>query len=134
MNRFAALAIALLLVGCATPGTPTTDREQPELSPFYKPAGTPRSPRVGFILPSQPAASLLAVSLLPNAGLRPGDILVSRNQTLAPTALLIVEELQGHIAVVKLLRGQPGTKDEAVLPTAELRKAAETLPLAGPGS
>jgi hypothetical protein len=77
---------------------------------------------------------LLAVNLLLNAGLRPGDILVSRNQTLVPTALLQVEELQGHIAVVKLLRGQPGTKDEAVLPTAELKKAAETLPLASPSS
>lgn len=134
MNRLAALAIALLLVGCATPGTPTTDREQPELHPFIKPAGSPRSPRVGFMLPSQPTDGLLAISLMPNAGLRPGDILVSRNQTLAPTALLKVEELQGHVAVVKLLRGQPGTKDEAVLPTSELRKAAESLPQAGPGS
>ncbi len=134
MNRLADLAIALLLVGCATPGAPTTDREQPELPPFAKPAGTPRSPRVGFVLPGAPAGGLLAVSLLPNAGLRPGDILVSRNQTLVPTALLQVEELQGHIAVVKRLRGQPGTKDEAVLPTAELRKAAETLPLASPSS
>ncbi len=80
------------------------------------------------MLPSQPTDGLLAISLLPNAGLRPGDIVVSRNPVLAPTALLKVEELQGHIAVVKLLRGQPGTKDEAVLPTAELRKAAETLP------
>lgn len=128
MNRLAALAIALLLIGCATPVAPTSDPDQPELHPFIKPAGSPRSPRVGFMLPSQPTDGLLAISLLPNAGLRPGDILVSRNPVLAPTALLKVEELQGHIAVVKLLRGQPGTKDEAVLPTAELRKAAETLP------
>ncbi len=128
MNRLAALAIALLLIGCATPVASTTDHDQPELHPFTKPAGSPRSPRVGFMLPGQPTDGLLAISLLPNAGLRPGDILVSRNPVLAPTALLKVEELQGHIAVVKLLRGQPGTKDEAVLPTAELRKAAETLP------
>jgi len=128
VNRLAALAIALLLIGCATPVAPTPDPDQPELHPFIKPAGSPRSPRVGFMLPGQPSDGLLAISLLPNAGLRPGDILVSRNLALAPTALLKVEELQGHIAVVKLLLGQPGTKDEAVLPTAELRKAAETLP------
>jgi hypothetical protein len=59
---------------------------------------------------------------------REGYILVSRDRELRPTGSLVITQIQGRIALVKILRGAPHPKDEVVLPSTDLSREADKLP------
>jgi hypothetical protein len=59
---------------------------------------------------------------------------VTRNAELRATALLKVTKIEGRVALADILRGQPGPRDEVVLPSTDLTEAAQALPGRLPGS
>lgn len=122
-----------LLTGCAN--LDQGDTPPPlENQDFALPAGAPRNVRVGFVEAAPPGSQAFAIVLTPGTIVREGYELVSRDAQLRPTAVLRISHLHGRVALARLARGRPQPKDEAVLPTSELRKLAEALPAAPPGS
>ena len=130
MHRLGVISL-LFLTGCAL--APVRKAEPPD-SPFTRPAGSPRNPHVGFVEPAAADAEHFAIALAPNHGLRVGDIVVCRDTELRPTALLSIEQIQGRVALARLMRGRPAAKAEAVLPSSDLTKQAQALPALRPGS
>ncbi len=130
MNSLRPVCLLLaLLTGCAAPGPSAS-----EASPFELPAGAPRNIRVGFVESAPPDSRQFPFALIPGTIVREGYTVVSRDQNLRPTAIMTITQIQGHIALANLVRGRPRPKDEVVLPSAELTKAAETVLPASPGS
>jgi hypothetical protein len=89
---------------------------------------------VGFVESAPPDSRQFPFALIPGTIVREGYTVVSRDQNLRPTAIMTITQIQGHIALANLVRGRPRPKDEVVLPSAELTKAAETVLPASPGS
>ena len=133
MPRLAFIALFGLfgLTGCVT--TPRPAQELPP-GPFTRPAGSSRSPHVGYFLPARPNDRLFTLTLAPGHGLRVGDTVVARGADLRATALLRIEQLQGRAGLASLRKGRPLPADEVVLPSSELTRIAEGLPAASPGS
>ncbi len=129
--RAGALLFAALLCGCAARRpAPAPEGEAP---PFSRPPGSPASTRVGFVEPVREGASQCTIGLAPGTTLKDGEVLVSRDRSLRPSALVRVEATLGRSAVARIIRGRPGPKDEAVRPASELLQLAQALP-AAPGT
>jgi len=124
--RTPALLVAALLVGCASRRPEPIPSAVP--SPFARLPGSPGSARAGFVEPVREGAAHCVVGLSPGVTAKPGELLVSRDRALRPTALLEVEQAQGRVAHARIRRGRPGPKDEAVKPSPELLQLAEALP------
>ena len=125
MNALRPVCLLLaLLTGCATPKPPTAE----EPNPFALPAGSPRNVRIGFVQ-GYPLTSLsVPVLLLPGALVQEKMTVVSRDPRLNPTAVLEITGVRGHIAVARIVRGQPQPKDEVVLPSTDLSERSQDLP------
>jgi hypothetical protein len=113
-----------LLTGCATPKS----KPAPEgNNPFVLPAGSPRNVRIGFIQ-GYPLGSLsVPVMLLPGTVVQDKMIVVARDPRLNPSAVLEITGQRGHIAVARIIRGQPQPKDEVVLPSTDLTERSQEL-------
>jgi hypothetical protein len=99
---------------------------------FEKPVGMPANPRVGFVGHLSASSNLVVIQLVREAfqnQIKVDEVVVARNHSLEPTALLKIAEIRGMAARVTILRGQPGPDDEVVLPSRKLQEAAEALPL-----
>jgi hypothetical protein len=114
-----------LLTGCVAPAPEATTAAD---HPFALPAGAPRNVRIGFIEAAPVGSRQLPCALIPGTLVREGYILVSRDRELRPTASLVITQIQGRIALVKILRGAPHLKDEVVLPSTDLSREADKLP------
>lgn len=125
MKRFGPVCLLLaLLTGCASTRTPPAE----EPNPFALPAGSPRNVRIGFVQ-GYPLTSLsVPVLLLPGTLAQEKMIVVSRDPRLNPTAVLEITGVRGHIAVARIVRGQPQPKDEVVLPSTDLSERSQDLP------
>jgi hypothetical protein len=133
MIRSAGLLAGLLLAGCAGDSAPAMDPPAPP-GPFERPAGASRNLPVGQLLPGPAAATWRTIALRPGHPLRGAEFVVTRDDALRPTGLLKVTRLDPRTATATLLRGHPGPRDEVVLPSTDLTRAAEALPAAPPGS
>ena len=124
MSRFRPFCLLLaLLTGCAA--TKTKPAEEP--NPFVLPAGSPRNVRIGFVQ-GYPLTSLsVPILLLPGTVVQDKMIVVSRDPRLNPTAVLEITGIRSHIAVARIIRGQPQPKDEVVLPSTDLSERAQDL-------
>ncbi len=124
MSRFRPFCLLLaLLTGCAA--TKTKPAEEP--NPFVLPAGSPRNVRIGFVQ-GYPLTSLsVPILLLPGTVVQDKMIVVSRDPRLNPTAVLEITGIRSHIAVARIIRGQPQPKDEVVLPSTDLSDRAQDL-------
>ena len=136
MSRAACLAAGLLLAGCVVeePAQPTTVAPGGD---FARPVGTSRNTRVGTVgrSPAPTGSQLLQLTrTAAELSLKKEELVVSRNRTLQPTALLRIVEIRGLAALAVIVRGQPAPDDEVVLPSSPLRQQAEALPPARPGS
>lgn len=124
MNRFRPVGLLLaLLTGCAMTDKPPAA----EPSPFVLPAGSPRNVRIGFVQGYPPDSRSVPVLLLPGALVQDKLTVISRDFRLEPTAALEITSFNGHIAVARILRGQPSPKDEVVLPSTELAERSRRL-------
>ena len=124
MNRFRPAGLLLaLLTGCAATSKPPAE----EPSPFVLPAGAPRNVRIGFVQGYPPGSRAAPVLLIPGAVVQDKLTVVSRDARLDPTAVLEIAGVSGHIAVARIVRGQPQPKDEVVLPSTELSERARRL-------
>jgi len=125
VNGFRPVCLLLaLLTGCATPKPPTAE----EPNPFALPAGSPRNVRIGFVQ-GYPLSSLsVPVLLLPGTLAQEKMIVVCRDPRLNPTAVLEITGVRGHIAVARIVRGQPQPRDEVVLPSTDLSERSQELP------
>ena len=133
MRRLAGLLTGALLMGCA--GAPPPEAA-PTASPnpFARPAGASRNLPVGRLTPGQPGAVWRVVALDLGHALRGEEFIVTRDAELRPTGWLKVARLDGRVAIAEVLRGRPGSRDEAVLPSTDLTRAAQALPPRPPGS
>ena len=134
MNRFAGLLAGALLAGCAASPDPASPVAAAPSNPFARPDGASRNLPVGRLTPGQPGAAWRVVTLALGHPLRGEAFLVSRDVDLRPTGWLKVTRLDGRIAVAEVLRGLPGPRDEVVLPSTDLTRAAQALPPRPPGS
>jgi len=125
VNHFRPVCLLLaLLTGCATTKTPPAE----EPNPFTLPAGSPRNIRIGFVQ-GYPLSSLsVPVLLLPGTLVQEKMVVVCRDPRLNPTAILEITGIHGHIAVGRIMRGQPQPKDEVVLPSTDLSERSQELP------
>ena len=125
MNRFRPACLLLaLLTGCAA--TKTQPSEEP--NPFALPAGSPRNVRIGFVQGYPLTSPSVPVLLLPGTMVREKMVVVSRDPRLNPTAVLEITGVSGHIAVARIVRGQPQPRDEVVLPSTDLSERSQELP------
>jgi hypothetical protein len=133
MRRSAGLLAAAWLAGCAgdLPPAPT---DVPPPNPFGRPAGASRNLAVGTLAPGEPEASWRLITLAAGHPLRGAEYVVARDAQLRPTGWLKVTRVDGRVAVADLLRGRPGPRDEVVLPSTDLSRDAQALPLRPPGS
>jgi hypothetical protein len=133
MRRLAGLLAGALLMGCA--GAPPPEAA-PTASPnpFARPAGASRNLPVGRLLPGQPGAATRIVTLVLGHPLRGSEFIATRDPELRPTGWLRITRLDGTVAIAEVLRGAPGPRDEAVLPSTDLTRAAQALPPRPPGS
>ena len=124
MKYFRPVCLLLaLLTGCAS--IDTHPAEEP--SPFVLPAGAPRNVRIGFVQ-GYPLGSLsVPVLLLPGTLIQDKMILVARDPQLNPTAILEITSVRAHIAIARIVRGQPQPKDEVVLPSTDLSERSHKL-------
>ena len=134
MNRFAGLLAGALLAGCAVSPDPESPAAAAPANPFARPDGASRNLPVGRLTPGQPGAVWRVVTLALGHPLRGEAFIVSRDAELRPTGWLKVTRLDGRIAVAEVLRGLPGPRDEVVLPSTDLTRAAQALPPRPPGS
>ena len=121
--------MVVALAGCAHQSVEVNATATPS---FEKPIGETANPRIGYIGNRSISANQVVIELVREAFLNRIKVdqqVVTRNRTLQPTALLKVSEIHGMAARGIVLRGQPGSDDEVVLPGSKLREAAETLPL-----
>jgi len=126
VNRFRPVCLLLaLLTGCvATQPKPAAE----ETNPFAIPAGSPRNVRIGFVQ-GYPLSSLsVPVLLLHGTLVQDRMVVVSRDPRLNPTAILEITSVRAHIAVARIIRGQPQPKDEVVLPSTDLSERSQELP------
>jgi hypothetical protein len=133
MSRSAGLLAGLLLAGCAGDLPPATETPATP-GPFERPAGASRNLAVGQLLPGVTDTGWRIIALRPGHPLRGAEYVVTRDDALRPTGLLKVTKLDARVATATLLRGRPGPRDEVVLPSTDLTRAAEALPPAPPGS
>jgi hypothetical protein len=124
VNRFRPVCLLLaLLTGCVATTPPPA-----EPSPFVLPGGSPRNVRIGFVQ-GYPLSSLsVPVLLLPGTLVQDKMVVVSRDPRLNPTAVLEITGVRGHIAIARIVRGQPQPKDEVVLPSTDLSERSQELP------
>ena len=135
ISRFCCVVLASLIVGCAT--TPTETEVIEPISPFNKPFGSSTNYRVGFVGRAAEFNGLIAVQLVREStdfNLRESDVIITRDNDLKPTALLIVQSIKGRVCLAKLSKGQTSPDQEVVLPNSKTREEAETLPLFISGS
>jgi hypothetical protein len=133
MNRLAGFLASVLLAGCAA-DAPSADDALPPANPFARPAGASRNLAVGQLTPGSARESWRLIALSPGHPLRGAEFVVTRNAELRATALLKVTKIEGRVALADILRGQPGPRDEVVLPSTDLTEAAQALPGRLPGS
>ena len=117
------------LIGCAHQSVEVNVTTSTALE---KPTVAPSNPRVGFVSRGSNESGFMVLQLVREAflnELKVGELVVARNRTLEPTALLKISEIRGMAARVMVVRGQPSSEDEVVLPGKKLREAAEALPL-----
>jgi hypothetical protein len=133
MRRLAGLLAGALLAGCAGSSAPAADPVVPA-NPFARPAGASRNLPVGRLTPGQPGSVWRVVALDLGHALRGEEFIVTRDAELRPTGWLKVARLDGRVAIAEVLRGRPGPRDEAVLPSTDLTRAAQALPPRPPGS
>ncbi len=113
-----------LLTGCSTPKSKPVAEVT---NPFILPAGSPRNVRIGFIQ-GYPLGSLsVPVMLLPGTVVQDKMIVIARDPRLNPSAVLEITGQRGHIAVARIIRGQPQPKDEVVLPSTDLSDRSQEL-------
>lgn len=111
-------ALVATLTGCAS-----TEAPQPAL---YAP-----SPHtiVGRVIDVRPEDNLAVIAIEPESAWPVNTVLVARDHSLQPTAML--SSLEPHndtTAAAHILQGQPKRLDTLVIPTKTLeKKAAETL-------
>ena len=134
MSRFAGLLAGALLAGCAVSPDPESPAAAPPSNPFARPDGASRNLPVGRLAPGQPGAAWRVVTLALGHPLRGEEFIVTRDADLRPTGWLKVTRLDGRVAVAEVLRGLPGPRDEVVLPSTDLTRAAQALPPRPPGS
>ncbi|MEY4086313.1 MAG: hypothetical protein RLZZ405_501 [Verrucomicrobiota bacterium] len=134
MSRFAGLLAGALLAGCAVSPDPAAPAPTSPSNPFARPDGASRNLPVGRLMPGQPGATWRVVTLALGHPLRGEEFVVSRDAELRPTGWLKVNRLDGRVALAEVLRGLPGPRDEVVLPSTELTRAAQALPSRPPGS
>ena len=133
MSRSAGLLAGLLLAGCAGDLPPATETPATP-GPFERPAGASRNLPVGHLLPGAADAAWRIVALRPGHPLRGAEFVVARDDALRPTGLLKVTRLDPKVATATVVRGRPGPRDEVVLSSTDLTRAAQALPAAPPGS
>ncbi len=134
MSRFAGLLAGALLAGCAVSPDPESPAAAAPANPFAQPDGASRNLPVGRLTPGQPGAAWRVITLALGHPLRGEAFVVTRDADLRPTGWLKVTRLDGRIAVAEVLRGLPGPRDEVVLPSTDLTRAAQALPPRPPGS
>ena len=133
MSRPAGLLVGLFLAGCAGDVPPATDPAATP-GPFERPAGASRNLPVGQLLPGATDAGWRIIALRPAHPLRGAEFVVTRDDALRPTGLLKVTRLDPKVATATVVRGRPGPRDEVVLPSTDLTRAAQALPAPPPGS
>ena len=134
MSRFAGLLAGALLAGCAVSTDPESTAAAAPSNPFARPDGASRNLPAGHLSPGQPGAAWRVITLAPGHPLRGEEFVVTRDAGLRPTGWLKVTRLDGRVAVAEVLRGLPGPRDEVVLPSTDLTRAAQALPPRPPGS
>ncbi len=102
--------------------------------PFARPLGSSRNTLVGSIDPLATSGKLVVINLIPNCGLKNGEIVVTRTPQLQPTSVLKIVQISNRTALAAILRGQPQINQEVVLPSSDLTKKAQELPERPPGS
>ena len=133
MRRVAGLLAGVLLAGCAGETAPEPAAAPPP-NPFARPGGASRNLAVGSLAPGEPGAAWRLIALAAGHPLRGEEFVVTRDAELRPTGWLKVRRVDGRIAVADVLRGRPGPRDEVVMPSTDLSRAAQTLPGRPPGS
>jgi len=133
MKPLAGLLAGVLLAGCAGESAPAPAEAAPP-NPFARPGGASRNLAVGSLAPGEPGADWRLITLATGHPLRGEEFVVTRDAALHPTGWLKVTRIDGRVAVADVLRGRPGPRDEVVLPSTDLSRAAQSLPPRPPGS